>query len=139
MAALSNPKREAFAEALARGHPVLRAWEKAGFAYHATRARRRMAAPDMVARVAEIRRERDGDGPADLIPVINRCMILAEAAGKIGSAAGMAAARGLLAEAARLKRLLPPAPLSESWPEDRPELSDDEWLDKYGPKDPARA
>ena len=68
-------------------------------------------------------------GSGDLAPVINEMRRLAVAAGELGTAAGMMAAKGFLVEAARLKGMLPVelAPLPRR-------LTNEEWLAKHKPK-----
>ncbi|MBA3812265.1 MAG: hypothetical protein H0X27_11610 [Caulobacteraceae bacterium] len=129
MAALHSPRREAFAQGLARGAAPVTAWQAAGFARHMGRANAAAAEKDVAARVVEIALERAGGGSTDLAPLIDRCVALADTAGTFKTAAGMVAARGLLAEAARLKGLLP---IPASPPRRR--LTTEEWVAEYAPK-----
>ena len=129
MAALPSPRREAFAQGLARGAAPVAAWQEAGYARHMGRALAAAAEKDVAARVVEIGVERAGGGSADLGFLIDQCIALADKAGDLGTAAGMVAARGFLVEAARLKGLLP-APV----PPPRRRLSTEEWLAKHAPK-----
>ena len=133
MAAFDDERREKFAQGLARGLTASRAWAAAGYAPKGPRARLVAEREDVKARVTELIRAREWGGSGDLAPVINECMRLALVAGELPSAAGMVAARGLLAEAARLKGLLGAAAPAPDELSARPELTDDEWLAKYAP------
>lgn len=129
MAAKGRSRGEAFAQALAGGASPGRAWAEAGYVGHGHRARRRAAHPSVTQRVAEIGREKTL-AAKDLTPVIEEMMRLATTAGELNTVAGLTAARGLLAEAARLKGLLPEPPWvpEEQFPR---ELSHEEWMAKY--------
>ena len=133
MAAFEDERRERFAQGLARGAAASRAWEDAGYKRKGPRARAAAKRKDMVARVKEIIRAREWGGSGDLAPVIDECMRLAIKARTMNTAAAMVAARGLLAEAARLKGLLGAAAPAPDELSARPELTDDEWLARYAP------
>lgn len=130
MAAMGKARAEAFAQALAGGASPGRAWTEAGYVGHEHRARGRAAHPTVTRRVAEIGREQTL-AAKDLTPVIEEMMRLAKEAGKLNTVAGLTAARGLLAEAARLKGLLPEPPWVPEAPLIRT-LSNDEWMAEYG-------
>jgi hypothetical protein len=128
MAALENRRMEALAQGLADGLALHAATKAAGYSRQTGESRRRAARADVQARVAEIARERRASA-ADLEPVIEQLIGLAAEAGKLGTAAGMTAARGLLSEAARLKLLLPPAPDPNRYVP--PDLTTEQWVAKY--------
>ena len=134
MAAFEDERREKFARGLTDGMPAWRAWEAAGYARNRHRARTVAAREDVKVRITEISEGRAWGGSSDLAPVIDECMRLAIKARTMNTAAAMVAARGLLAEAARLKALLPVAAPSADASRARPALSDDEWLAAYAPK-----
>jgi hypothetical protein len=128
MPALSNGRWESFAQKLAAGLPPVPAARACGYApEHVGRALRLAAKPIVAARTAEIVRER-ALAASDLMPVIDRLMALAEAAAGLNSAAGMTAAMRLLAEAARLKTLLP---RPETFVPIEPGLSEAAWLASF--------
>lgn len=129
MAALDDPRREMFAQALARGCGPGQAEREAGYSHCAKGTRARVKSKQIKGRIAQIKKERAGGDSPDIGPVIDKLMALANAAGKLKTAAAMVAARGFLVEAARLKGLLP-APA----PPPRRRLSTEEWLAEYAPK-----
>ena len=120
-----------FALALATGAPIVEAFSCAGYKKRkcaAAMARR----DDVVTRVAEIKIERAGGGSRDVGPLIDTCMKAIEAAMALGTASGLVAARGLIAEAAKLKQMLPP---DRALPDPQiRDLTDEEWTAIYGPK-----
>ncbi len=130
------PRRERCAQFQARGASVAQASKKAGYPRHNTRAVARAAHPAMVRRIGEIKAEMARQGDPDLGPVIDALLAAASEAGKCDkireTAAGLVAIRGLLAEAARLKALVPKqAPLDYDLME--PDLPDDVWMARFGP------
>ncbi|MBA3812295.1 MAG: hypothetical protein H0X27_11765, partial [Caulobacteraceae bacterium] len=137
MATMGKSRNEAFAQALAGGASPGRAWAEAGYVGHGHRARRRAADPAVKRRVAEIGREKTL-AAKDLMPVIEEMMRLVKEASKLDTAAGLTAARGLLAEAARLKGLLPEPPWAPEEPPRR-RLTTEEWVAKYAPPGTRRA
>ena len=89
-------------------------------------SRRRAAREDVTRRVAEIGAEKIARA-ADLIPVIDQLMTLAAKANTMKSAAAMSAARGLLAEAVKVKAMLP-APAAAHQGPWLPTLTRAEWI-----------
>jgi hypothetical protein len=130
MASTILNRREKFAQALALGSAPSDAWVEAGYTHFPPRARRRAERPDVASRVAEIQQERALKA-WDLVPVIEQLMALATAAGNLGTAAGMREARGLLAEAGKLKSLAP-HPEPTVYPR-LPDLTTEEWIKAFGP------
>ncbi len=129
MAALDNPRREMFAQALARGCGPSQAEREAGYSRCSKATRARVASKQIKDRLAQIGKERAGGNSPDIGPVIDKLMELANASADLKTAAAMVAARGFLVEAARLKGLLP-APA----PPPRRRLSNEEWLAEYAPE-----
>jgi len=132
MAELVDPQREMLAQALADGFTPGQASAKVGYKRKWGKdLAKRMAKPDLIARVAEIKRER-ALAVTDLEPVIKALMSAADTASGLSSAAAFVAVRGLLVEAARLKGLVQPpaAPLAPRVHT----LSNEEWTAKHGPK-----
>jgi len=139
MGAFEDVRLEALAQALARGLPLHAATREAGYSRQTGMSRRRAGRYDVQTRVNEIKRERL-DAAADPAPIIDLLMELGAAAGKLGTAAGMVAARGLLAEAARLKvKLVEEQGPATTYSIVPPKLSKEEWLRAFAPKyyDPA--
>jgi len=135
MPPFDDARREKCAQLLAGGASIVGASRDAGYPRHGTRARERAAHRDMKTRIVEIHAELARRGDPDLGPVIDALMAAAQdAKDKIGgSPAGVVAIRGLLAEAARLKGLVPaPAPPPE--PVCLPDLDDETWMARFGPK-----
>jgi hypothetical protein len=128
MTALENRRMEALAQGLADGLALHAATAAAGYSRQTGESQRRAARADVQHRLTEIAGERRAAAAA-LEPVIDKLMDLAAEAGKLGTAAGMAAARGLLSEAARVKLLLPPPPQAQR--ELPPQLTTEEWVAKY--------
>jgi len=125
MAVLSNARREAFCQARAAGKSLAEAGKAGRYDNQWSRVD---AAPEVQARIAEIRRETAVDA-RDLVPLIEKMIGLVDNAVDLKSAAGMREAKALLVEAARLKGLLPPpatAPL-------QPPMSRQEWMARFAP------
>ncbi len=127
MAALENLKREAFAQARAAGASVARASLAAGYAPSHGNGWRIARDEKVKARVAELERAAVG-ASRDLAPVIAEMLRLSKEAAKLDSAAGMREAKDFLVQAARLKGLLPRAPVPIE-----PEMTMAEWLAEYAP------
>ena len=106
MPPLDNKRHETVARALVAGLSPKTAYQIGGYGRPAGGAVPLAERPDVTARVAELKDERAGGDSPEIGPVIDELMRLAKISGKLGSAAGMVAARGLLAEAAKLKGLL---------------------------------
>jgi hypothetical protein len=107
MPAIKNSRYEATAQALSRDLNPQDAAVAAGFAKSQTQACRRALRPEIVARVEELKRLRDWGGSRDLAPLINELAGAVQEARKLDSAAAFVAVRGLIVEAARLKKMLP--------------------------------
>jgi len=136
MIPLSDPKREHFASALSDGEEPSRAWFAAGHSHDAARALAEAAAPDIVARVAVLHREKYGDSSEDLVPAISRYMRWADQTYAVGTVAASVAARGHLDQAVLLKQQLARrTPLGADFvPTFEPEMSDEEWMAEFAPK-----
>jgi|SRR5580693_4507181 hypothetical protein len=127
-------RREAFARALAEGIALDRAGELAGYGPNdGKRVRESAARPHIAARIIEIRTERP-QSLTEAEPLIAQLLDAATKARLLNSAAGYAAVRSLLAEAARLQsRVEGPVALAPPRPR-LPEMTNQEWLAEYGPK-----
>jgi hypothetical protein len=136
MADLPILRQETFAHALATGRSRIAASTEAGYPRDWKWAHRRAEAAPIAMRAVALRHEPDWDETADVAGVIKAMLRLARKAGDMQTAAAMAAARGLLAEAAKLKSGLPETPeFTESDPADAyvyQPLSDEDWIAKYG-------
>jgi hypothetical protein len=103
MPVLEDPRHEIFAQALARGVSLRAASNEAKFFGGITRICERSQKPAIAARVVVIKEHRRWGGDFKLREVFDQLMALAKTAGDIGPGAGMAAAKALLAEAARIR------------------------------------
>ncbi len=137
MPALSFARDEALARALAMGRSQGAAGAEAGYARRHGRGALRAARPDIVARARELGDARQWGEACDAVEMIRALMRLAGQAGQMRTAAAMVAARGLVAEAAKLDQRIDEArretrdgapPITPAY---RP-LSDEEWAAKYG-------
>ena len=132
MAMLQNPRLEALAQALARQLGVQAANLEAGYSRQYEYSRQRAARADVRARVAEIEAEQLREA-ADLVPIIDKLVELADVASKLESGVGMMAACRMLSEAARLKGLLPS--FGDLYEEPLPpRLSKEEWIAAFAPR-----
>lgn len=128
MPTIQNPRLEALAQGLARGLGVQEATREAGYSRQYGVTRRRAEREDVLVRAAEIQRQMALDR-RDLTQIIQMLTDLAAASRELRTAAAMTAAKSALAEAARLKGLLPHAPDA---PIIRPPvLSDQQWAAKW--------
>ena len=129
MAALTKHRYEPFAQALSRDLDPVAAAREAGFKGNKTQSCERALRPAVVARVEELRRRRDWGGSRDVGPLIDELMAAAQQARTLKTAAAFVAVRGLIVEAARLKKMLP-APEEPR----RAPMTQAEWLEKFAPK-----
>jgi hypothetical protein len=135
MPPLPVPHEEALARALAMGHSQCKASAEAGHARHWYRGAERAARPAVVARAGELGDARQWGETREVSEMIGALMRLAGKAGEMRTAAAMVAARGLLAEAAKLKgQLGDPADTFDSAPPEPP-MSKAEWIATYGRKE----
>jgi hypothetical protein len=127
----SEAQLEIFAEAYARGARIKDAGLAAGYSAESKAMYRRFHSDDFQERVKRHQRALIPAETPDLVPVIDRLMKAADAAVTLKSAAAMKAACDLLAEAARLKRLLP---LDQPDQGPRYEMTREEWLATFAPR-----
>ena len=126
---------EALARALARGLSRNAAGAEARYARHSRRGRERAARADIAARARELGEARQWGETREASEMIGALMRLAGKAGEMRTAAAMVAARGLLAEAAKLQgQLGDPADTFDSAPPEPP-MSKAEWIATYGRKE----
>jgi hypothetical protein len=131
MPPLTVPREEALARALAMGRSRHAAVTEAGYARHA-RHLARATRPDIVARARELGDAAQWGEAREPSEMTRALMRLAGKAGGMRSAAAMVAARGLVAEAAKLNaRCETPLDAPASAPRFLP-LSDEAWVAKYG-------
>jgi hypothetical protein len=127
MPPLPVPREETFAHVLAMGLSPGMAGGEAGYAKHWKHVRKRVARPDIVARAGELGDARQWGETRDAGEMIGALMRLA---------AAMVAARGLVAEAAKLdQRTLERREAPDATPAIAPcflPLSDEAWTAKYG-------
>ena len=136
MPPLPVPREEALARVLAMGLSRGMAVGEAGYAKHWKHGRERVARPDIVARARELGDARQWGETRDAGEMIGALMRLAGKAGRMRTAAAMVAARGLVAEAAKLEqRTLERRETPSEAPAIDPRflpLSDEDWSAKYG-------
>jgi hypothetical protein len=120
---------DTFALGCAKDMAICRAGIAAGYKPKSNAMYRRYHRPDFQARIAAHRRALGQAKTPDLIPIIERLVAAADKARAMDSAAAMKAACDLLAEAARLKRLLPIDEAAPSF-----EMTREEWLATFAPR-----
>ena len=135
MPALSNPRHEAFAHARARGASAAAAYREA-FGVASSNTSRLSRDENVQARLEELKAERALMERVELTAVTRSLLQIADTAGAMTSAAGLAVARAALMDVARLNGAAParnpeaaPAVVT-AFPE---ELSEEEWLRLYAP------
>ncbi len=132
---LDDPRREAFAQARARGLARKVAARAAGYTGKNT-AKKLDGHEAVRARIGVILRQRAGGGSRDVGAVIDKLIALADQAAEAKEARGWDVARHCLVEAARLKGGLPAdaaAPASAAAPR---ELTIEEWRARHDPPRP---
>ncbi len=133
MPTLTNPRHEAYARARATGGSKSAAYKEVGYT-DSSNTGRVETIKGVPERIEELRDHIQWGETSDVAPVINELMRLAREAGTFKTAAGMVAARGLLAEAARLKgRLGEPVAVERETAPREPPLSNADWLAKHAP------
>jgi len=135
MTMLAKPRHETFARALARGATQVDAYEEAGYARRSDCASRLALKPHVRARLEALRGSLAGGGaPAMIYADLLR---LAHKAEVLGTPAGLSAARGALAAAARLSLIERdrPAPAQERDPNNPRHwtMTRAEWLATFAP------
>ncbi len=132
MPVLENRVHETYARARARGLDRLEAYVAAGYRPTYTSGARLGRRPDVRARIVELR-EREAE-PIEPAAAIARLLRLADAGQTLNNAAGLREARMALMEAYRLQgqQDAPFDPEPERYAP-RPQLTVDEWLEKYAP------
>jgi hypothetical protein len=132
MPKLLDARHEAFARARAEGLSIRAAAGRTGYS-HGGNTSRIDKLPAVVGRVAELTTQIRRCDEARLEPVIDRLMGLAETAGELRSAAALNAARGLLADAAKLRQQLDAQsfPTADDYDDIPPSVSEEEWIKKY--------
>ncbi len=130
MPPLPVPHEEALARALAMGRSRNAAGTEAGYGRrykHSARATR----PDVVARARELGDAAQWGEACEVGEMIRALMRLAGKAGEMRTAAAMVAARGLVAEAAKLNERREPADDAAAIAPQFLPLSDEDWAAKY--------
>jgi hypothetical protein len=131
LAPLFDTRREAFAQACARGAGRSAAYIEAGFTANRGNAAKLAARPAVAARIAELERLSDPAQRACLRDTIVDLVTLSDRADALKSAAGLKEARLARLEANRLWGLLQREEAQSRRPLDR-ELTLAEWTAKYG-------
>jgi hypothetical protein len=136
MPRLLKPEYEAFARARVQGFTQRQSHQRAGFAGKSGRYGYDVDHISQVAaRVAELKALALGADAAEALPMIDRLMTLAGKAAELGTASGLNAAKGLLAEAARLKRELnAQSERDDDYDDIPPRISQEEWMKIYAPQ-----
>jgi phage terminase small subunit len=97
-----DPRREAFAQALAENPHRMNALVKAGYSGNSRNTAHRLAkSPEMIDRVAAIRSE--ALQATSVEGLVKALMVLADKAAALGTETAMGVARGLLSDATRLR------------------------------------
>ena len=136
MSTLFNVQHEAFARARAEGLTRRDAYVRAGYTGNSDHAYKIARRPEVKARVKELFETARWGASSDLAPVIDTLMRAAQTAAELGTAAGLNAARGLLSEAAKLKRLLgAQAPRDDEYEPIPTRMSEEEWMRTYAAVD----
>jgi hypothetical protein len=133
MAKLQSDLHEEFARARAEGLFCKAAYARAGYKGRGGYAYKINRRPDVAARVAELVALARLCDEARPEPMIVKLMGLAQTAANLGTASGLNAAKGLLAEAAKLRLQLDAQsfPGEDEYEDIPPSLSEEEWLKKY--------
>ena len=129
MPAPTEEELDTFALGCAKGLAICRAGIAAGYKPKSNAMYKRFHRADFQERIAKHKRALSQAERPDLIPIIERLVETADKARAMGSAAAMKAACDLLAEAARLKRLLPIDEVAPSF-----EMTREEWLATFAPR-----
>ena len=124
-------KREALAQAVARGEPFDQARLTAGYASTTRSVFEFQEDQRFLARVKEIRARFEAESASDVPAIIERLLAVTRGDEKLPSAAAIDAIRRCLLAAAALKLRLTHGPLNG---EGESESSLAEWLAAYGPK-----
>jgi len=127
---LTDPRREAFARAVARGRTKAAAYVEAGYVANRSGGTRLTAMPGVAARIAELVAQREAADEASLATTILQLLALAKAA-NTATAAGAKEARLARLEANRLWETLERREEAESRPVER-ELTQAEWTAQFG-------
>lgn len=106
MPALSNPKHERFAQALAKGMSQSDAYEEAGYKPSRSAAARLAADVNICERVAEIQERAAARTEITVASITERLLAIATRAEKVSDAPMLQAARASLMDAAKLNGLV---------------------------------
>jgi hypothetical protein len=135
MPRLQSDLHEDYARARAQGLLCKAAYARAGYegrsGGYAYKINGRSEVKARVAELIALARLCDEARPE---PMIVKLMELAQTAAKLGTGSGLNAAKGLLAEAAKLRQQMDAQLLEESNDLLRPEMSEEEWFRTYAPQ-----
>lgn len=106
MPALSNPKHERFAQALAKGETADAAYVTAGYEENRGNATRLKANESIEARVAEILERAAMRAEITVAGISERLLMIAEKGEKLAEASGLSVARASLMDVAKLNGLV---------------------------------
>jgi hypothetical protein len=122
---------EKYARGRALGMTQRAAYMNAGYSEKTGNVEHVAKHPDVMRRVEELKDEFHWGETPDVAPVINELMRLARDAAKVGTVPAMVAARGLLAEAGKLKGRLAERPdIFDAEPVEPP-MSKADWVATY--------
>ncbi len=134
MPPLTRKGWEKYARGRALGMTQSAAYINAGYSEKTGNVQHVAKHPDVMRRVEELKDEFLWGETPDVAPVVNELMRLAREAARVGTVPAMVAARGLLAEAGKLKGRLAQRPdVFDSEPFEPP-MSKAEWRATYAPK-----
>ncbi len=106
MPALSNPKHERFAQALAKGETADAAYVSAGYEENRGNATRLKANESIEARVAEILERAAMRAEITVAGISERLLMIAQKGEKLAEASGLSVARASLMDVAKLNGLV---------------------------------
>ena len=106
MPALSNPKHERFAQALAKGETADAAYVSAGYEENRGNATRLKANESIEARVAEILERAAMRAEITVAGISERLLMIADKGEKLAEASGLSVARASLMDVAKLNGLV---------------------------------
>ena len=133
MPTLENPRRELFAQALARGKTQAAAYAEAGYAGGKDGASKLAQQPSVKARVAELLQRTAPGGPVNIALVVDDLLRVARKSEALATSAGLTCARAALVAAVKMSAQIPNvvAPDEDLYP---PEMDHETWMRTFNPE-----
>lgn len=126
MPTLENPRRELFAQALARGKTQAAAYAEAGYAGGKDGASKLAQQPSVKARVAELLQRTAPGGPVNIALVVDDLLRVARKSEALDTTAGLSGARAALVAAVKMSALVPRE--EKPWVPPIPEMDVETWM-----------